>query len=59
MRDAIGREPASFLDDGLTTTTHQRIPQRPRRRCAWGDVCSRSHAKPVHKETSYVAVRSR
>jgi len=29
MRDAIGRQPASFVDDGLTRTTHQRIPQRP------------------------------
>jgi hypothetical protein len=28
MRDAIGRPSASFLADGLTTTTQQRIPQR-------------------------------
>jgi hypothetical protein len=57
MREAIGRHPTSFLDNGLTTTTHQRIPAA-RRRCGWGDVCSPSHATPIHKETSHVAVHS-
>jgi len=28
MRDATGRQPAAFFDDGLTAITHQRIPQR-------------------------------
>ena len=59
MRDAICRQSASFPADGLTTTTHQRIPQRRTAPLRWGDVRSPSHATPVHKETSHVAVHSR
>ena len=50
MRDAIARQPAWFLDGGLTTTTHQRIPQWPKA-LRLGDVRSPSHALPMHKET--------
>jgi hypothetical protein len=58
MRDATGRQPASFLDDGLTTATHQRIPHRPRAPMRLGDVRSPRPRHTRDKETSYVAVHS-
>ena len=47
MRDATGRQPAAFLDDGLTTTTHHRITQRPTAPLRLGGVRSPGHAIPV------------
>jgi hypothetical protein len=57
MRDAIGRQPASFLDDGLTATPHQRI-LRPLCRCDW-ETCAHRATPPMNKETSHVAIDSR
>ena len=59
MRDATGCQPAWFLDDSLTTTTHPRISQRPMAPLRLGDVRSPSHVIPVTKETSHVAVHLR
>ena len=51
MRDATDRHPETFLDDGLTTTTHQRIPVAAEFAAAAGRREFLEPCHPTYKET--------